>query len=137
MQKLRLVASLIHYSHCWQLISTGAAYIIISTVTSKGDSKSPFPQFLHKEHQRFPIIQVPVRGGFLYTQCQNGCHVQHHIVPITEVTFSLRTSTPTHILRSEYIVNTLCFAALYTLQLNILQPHFTFCITLRFMVQQL
>ena len=53
-------------------------------------------------------------------------------VAITEDTFSLRTTALTNILSFEYIVNTPWFAALYTLQLYIFQPHFTFYNILHF-----
>ena len=106
-----------HCNCCWQLVSPDAAYIITSTVTSKGrfqESISPVSAqgrlllYYHPSH---------CQGGLLYTQCQNGCHAQHHVV-----------CTLTHILRFEYIVNTsLHFAfLLFATPLYILQ-YFTFC----------
>ena len=58
-------------------------------------------------------------------------------VPITEVTFRLRASYLNNVLSFEHVVNTPWFAALYILKLYILQPQFTFCSTLRFLVQQM
>ena len=93
----------------WQLISTVAANIIISTVTSKGRLQDPISPVCAQGTSMFSCHPSHCQGGLLYTQSQNGCHVQQYVlyIPIIEVTFSLRASTLTHILRFEYIVNTL------------------------------
>ena len=106
-----------HCNRCWKLISTNATYITIDTVTSKRS-------FCIRNINAFLIIHVTVREASctLSVRINVISNTMLH-VPITEVTFSLNTSTLTLILRFEYIVNTLCIATLCTLQLYILQ-HF-------------
>ena len=112
-----------HCNHCWQLISTDAAYIIIGTVTSKRRLKEPISA---QGTSMFPLSSIQGRSSVHSVRIDVIFNTMLH-VPMTQVTFSLRTSNLTLNLRFEYIVITQCIVALYNLQIYILQPHFTFC----------